>query len=87
MQWSGGAGYQPIADYVEIIAELVSMAKDMRRDHERAQHLGFREAEIALYDAIIQNDSAVSEWATKPSQRSLGNWWVQFVAPLSLNGH
>ena len=31
----------------------------MRADKERAQQLGLSEAEIALYDAIIQNDSAI----------------------------
>ena len=45
----------------EIIAELVSLAKDMRADRERAQQLGLSDAEIALYDAIIQNDSAILE--------------------------
>lgn len=45
----------------EIIAELVNLAKEMRADKERAQQLGLSEAEIALYDAIIQNDSAILE--------------------------
>ena len=45
----------------EIIAELVNLAKEMRADKERAQQLGLSDAEIALYDAIIQNDSAILE--------------------------
>lgn len=45
----------------EIISELVKLAKEMRQDHERAEQLGLSEAEIALYDAIIQNDSAILE--------------------------
>ena len=45
----------------EIIAELVNLAKEMRADKDRAQQLGLSEAEIALYDAIIQNDSAILE--------------------------
>lgn len=45
----------------EIIAELVSLAKEMRQDQQRASELGLSGAEIALYDAIIQNDSAILE--------------------------
>lgn len=45
----------------EIIAELVNLAKEMRQDQQRAQELGLSEPEIALYDAIIQNDSAILE--------------------------
>lgn len=45
----------------EIIAELVNLAKEMRQDQQRAHELGLSEAEIALYDAIIQNDSAILE--------------------------
>ena len=50
-----------LTDGKMIIAELVSLAKDMRADRERAQQLGLSDAEIALYDAIIQNDSAILE--------------------------
>lgn len=45
----------------EIIAELVKLAKELRADQERAQQLGLSDAEVALYDAIIQNDSAILE--------------------------
>lgn len=45
----------------EIIAELVKLAMEMRADRKRAEQLGLSEAEIALYDAIIQNDSAILE--------------------------
>ncbi|OKL45927.1 deoxyribonuclease HsdR [Boudabousia liubingyangii] len=45
----------------EIIAELVKLAKEMRANHERAEKLGLSEDEIALYDAIIQNDAAILE--------------------------
>jgi len=45
----------------EIIAELVKLAKEMRDDHDRPRQLGIREDEIAFYDAIVQNDSAVLE--------------------------
>lgn len=45
----------------EIIAELVALAKEMRDDQKRAAELGLTDAEVALYDAIIQNDSAIME--------------------------
>lgn len=45
----------------EIIAELVALAKEMRENQKRAEGLGLTDAEVALYDAIIQNDAAVLE--------------------------
>ena len=45
----------------EIIAELIKLAKAMRDDHARHEALGLRDDEIAFYDAIVQNDSAVLE--------------------------
>ncbi len=45
----------------EIIAELVKLAKQMRDDAARTETLGLREDEIAFYDAVAQNDSAVVE--------------------------
>jgi len=43
----------------EIIAELVELAKQMRDAHLRGEALGLKEDEVAFYDAIVQNDSAV----------------------------
>ena len=45
----------------EIIAGLVALAKDMRESKKRSGELGLTDAEVALYDAIIQNDSAIME--------------------------
>ncbi|MDO4665376.1 MAG: type I restriction endonuclease subunit R [Actinomycetaceae bacterium] len=45
----------------EIIAELVALAKEMRENQQRASALGLSEDEVALYDAIIQNDSAIMQ--------------------------
>lgn len=45
----------------EIIAELVRLAKQMRDENRRHEELGLREDEVAFYDAIVQNDSAVLE--------------------------
>ena len=43
----------------EIIAELVDMAKEMRKQAKRHEQLGLSVAEAAFYDAILQNDAAV----------------------------
>lgn len=39
----------------------MNLAKEIRQDQQRASELGLSGAEIALYDAIIQNDSAILE--------------------------
>ncbi|MBT7457560.1 MAG: type I restriction endonuclease subunit R, partial [Gemmatimonadetes bacterium] len=43
----------------EVIAELVALAKEMRDAETRESELGLNQAEIAFYDAVVQNDSAV----------------------------
>lgn len=45
----------------EIISELVKLAKQMRDEHSRGTNLGLRDDEVAFYDAVAQNDSAVLE--------------------------
>jgi type I restriction enzyme R subunit len=45
----------------EIIAELVKMAKEWRDDEARHTALGLTKDEIAFYDAVAANDSAVLE--------------------------
>src|SRR5690625_1565522 len=45
----------------EIIAELVTLAKQIRDSQTRHEELGLREDEVAFYDAVVQNDSAVLE--------------------------
>jgi type I restriction enzyme R subunit len=43
----------------EIIAELVKLAREMRESNRRGEALGLSEAELAFYDALEVNDSAV----------------------------
>ena len=43
----------------EIIAELVELAKEMREQQQRGSLLGLKDDEVAFYDAILTNDSAV----------------------------
>jgi len=48
-------------DAAAVVAELVALAKRLKHEHERGAELGLRENEVAFYDAICQNDSAVLE--------------------------
>ncbi len=43
----------------QVIEELISLAKDMRAATERGEELGLSEDELAFYDALETNDSAV----------------------------
>ncbi len=44
---------------VQVIEELVAMAKEMREAEKRGEKLGLSEEELAFYDALETNDSAV----------------------------
>ncbi len=43
----------------QVIEELVQLARDMRRANARGERLGLSEDELAFYDALETNDSAV----------------------------
>jgi type I restriction enzyme R subunit len=43
----------------KVIEELIQLAKDMRKAEERGGELGLTEDEVAFYDALETNDSAV----------------------------
>jgi type I restriction enzyme R subunit len=45
---------------VEVIDELIKLAKDLREAHRRGEELGLSEDELAFYDALEANDSAVA---------------------------
>jgi type I restriction enzyme R subunit len=45
----------------EVIAEMVEMAKQLRLEFDRGTQLGLNDDELAFYDAVCQNDSAVLE--------------------------
>jgi type I restriction enzyme R subunit len=42
-----------------VIEELIRLAKEMREAHRRGEQLGLKDDEIAFYDALEVNDSAV----------------------------
>src|SRR5581483_2756100 len=43
----------------QVIQELMELAKDMREARQRGEKLGLSEEELAFYDALETNDSAV----------------------------
>ena len=43
----------------QVIEELIELAKEMREANERGEELGLSEDELAFYDALETNDSAV----------------------------
>ena len=44
----------------QVIEELIGLAKEMRAAKERGQDLGLTDDELAFYDALEVNDSAVA---------------------------
>ncbi|KJZ21960.1 type I restriction enzyme endonuclease domain-containing protein [Tritonibacter mobilis] len=44
---------------LEMIQELIDMAKDMKASADRGDDLGLNEEELAFYDALAQNQSAL----------------------------
>jgi type I restriction enzyme R subunit len=44
----------------QVIEELIALAKEMRQASSRGQALGLTEEELAFYDALETNDSAVA---------------------------
>jgi type I restriction enzyme R subunit len=44
---------------VQVIEELIALAKEMREADRRGQLLGLSEEQVAFYDALGTNDSAV----------------------------
>ena len=43
----------------EVLAELIKLAKDLRAARQRGEEAGLSDEEIAFYDALAENDSAV----------------------------
>ncbi|MBM3148078.1 MAG: DUF3387 domain-containing protein, partial [Actinobacteria bacterium] len=45
---------------VEVIDELIKLARELREAHKRGEQLGLSDDELAFYDALGTNDSAVA---------------------------
>ena len=62
---------------VEVVRELVNLAKEIRAARQRGEEAGLSEEEIAFYDALASNRSAVE---------ILGNEQLRVIAHELLNG-
>ena len=62
---------------VEVLQELIDLAKDIRDAHRRGEESGLSEEEIAFYDALSENRSAVE---------LMGNDHLCVIAQELLNG-
>ena len=60
----------------QVIEELIQIARELREAAARGEKLGLSEDELAFYDALETNDSAVQVLgATKPCEQSRESWW------------
>ena len=48
------------SEAAQVIEELIRLAREMREAHQRGEKIGLNEDEIAFYDALEVNDSAVN---------------------------
>jgi len=62
---------------VEVLQELIDLARDIRNAHRRGEESGLSEEEIAFYDALSENESAVEV---------MGNDHLCVIAQELLNG-
>jgi len=46
-------------DTIQLIEKLIEFAKELRDDPKRAEQLGLSEEEVAFYDALAENESAI----------------------------
>ena len=58
----------------QVIEELIALAKEMREASARGEELGLSADELAFYDALETNDSAVKSSASPRSRASRANW-------------
>lgn len=80
----------------QVIEELIQLAKDMNKAHQRGEDLGMSEDELAFYDALEVNDSAVKvlgdeilktialELADKVKKNTTIDWMVKQSARAKL---
>ncbi len=61
----------------EVLQELIGLAKDIRAAHRRGEEEGLSKEEIAFYDALAQNESAVEV---------MGNDYLRVIAHELLSG-
>ncbi len=62
----------------QVIEELIALAKEMREANKRGEDLGLNDDEIAFYDALEVNDSAVAVLG-EPTLKTIARELVQAV--------
>jgi type I restriction enzyme, R subunit len=55
----------------QVIEELIGMAKEFRDAANRGEKLGLNDSELAFYDALAENDSAVRELGDEKADENL----------------
>jgi type I restriction enzyme R subunit len=68
-------------DSVQVIQELIDLAKEMRASLKRGDDLGLDADEIAFYDALAENQSAIDVLGSK-GLRELAQELVRRMKPL-----
>jgi type I restriction enzyme R subunit len=66
----------------QVIEELIELAKDLGAAAARGESLGLSDDELAFYDALETNDSAVNAVKVlemKRCERSHASWSARFV--------
>jgi type I restriction enzyme R subunit len=63
---------------VQVIEELIALAKEMRKADRRREQLGLSEEQLAFYDALEINDSAVKVLG-EPTLRRIAQELVRTV--------
>ena len=58
----------------QVIEELIQLARDMREANARGEEMGLSEDELAFYDALEANDSAVQVLGTRRYGRLRASW-------------
>ena len=61
------------AEAAHVIEELIQLAREMREANARGEELGLTEDELAFYDALETNDSAIQVLGDKPCAPLPGN--------------
>ena len=59
----------------QVIEELIGLARQMREADRRGEALGLTDDELAFYDALETNDSAVKVLGAPRCATSRASWW------------
>ena len=69
----------------QVIEELIALAKDMREADRRGEELGLTDDELAFYDALETNDSAVAVLGDESCARSPRSWSTRSAANVTID--